>query len=214
MDLKSIARILIVLHAGLGGIALLAGAGALVARKGRRLHRKAGIAFFYSMMASAILALIISFLPNHANIFLFSIGAFSIYFLLSGVRSLQYKRKIASFLMDKIIAYLIIAVGLFMILFPIIRIGKPNIVLLVLGLIGLIFGVRDLMLLKDEIRLRKNWLKLHLGKMTGGYIAAVSAFFVVNQILPGIWNWFVPGAVGSVFIAYWISKLDKTSRPT
>ena len=45
--------------------------------------------------------------------------------------------------------------------------------------------------------------------MTGGYIAAVSAFFVVNQILPGIWNWFVPGIIGSGYITYWMIKLNK-----
>ena len=63
-------------------------------------------------------------------------------------------------------------------------------------------------------RIRKGWLKLHLGKMTGGYIAAVSAFFVVNQILPGISNWFVPSVVGSVFITYWMNKLNKPKTLT
>ena len=45
--------------------------------------------------------------------------------------------------------------------------------------------------------------------MTGGYIDAVSVFFVVNQILPSVWNWFVPTLVGSIYIAYWINKLNK-----
>ena len=69
--------------------------------------------------------------------------------------------------------------------------------------------LRDLKLFQDIQRIKKNWLKLHLGKMTGGYIAAVSAFFVVNQILPGIWNWFVPGIIGSGYITYWMIKLNK-----
>ena len=44
--------------------------------------------------------------------------------------------------------------------------------------------------------------------MTGGYISAVSAFFVVNDILPGLWNWFMPGIVGGIYINYMIRKLE------
>jgi hypothetical protein len=96
-----------------------------------------------------------------------------------------------------------------MILYPIILNGKPNIVLLVFGMVGLVFGLRDLKLFSDIERLKNSWLKLHLGKMMGGYIAAVSAFFVVNQILPGIWNWFVPGIIGGGYITYWMMRLNK-----
>ena len=60
--------------------------------------------------------------------------------------------------------------------------------------------------------LQKNWVKLHLGKITGSYIAAVSAFFVVNKILPGIWNWFVPGIIGGLYITYWIIKINKKAH--
>ena len=53
---------------------------------------------------------------------------------------------------------------------------------------------------------------MHLGKMMGGYISAVTAFFVVNQIIPGMWNWFVPGVVGGVYISYWMMKLTKKTN--
>jgi hypothetical protein len=96
-----------------------------------------------------------------------------------------------------------------MIIYPVIMLGKLNMVLLVFGIVGLVFSIRDIRLYKDLKQLKKNWLKLHLGKMTGGYIAAVSAFFVVNQVLPGIWNWFVPGIIGGVYISYWMIKLNK-----
>jgi hypothetical protein len=98
-----------------------------------------------------------------------------------------------------------------MVTYPIILYSKLNLILTVFGLASIVFGLRDLSRLKDVKRLRKGWLKLHLGKMTGGYIAAVSAFFVVNQILPSVWNWFVPTLVGSIYIAYWINKLNKKS---
>lgn len=201
--------LILVVHAPLGFLALLAGAIALVAKKGSKIHKKAGMGFFSTMLVSSITALTISILPNHRNPFLFSIGLFSIYFLISGYRSIKFKRTNPSLLGDRLIAYCICLTGLSMVLFPAVVYLKFNVVLSVFGIVGLVFGIRDLRLFKEPNRLKRSWLKLHLGKMTGGYIAAVSAFFVVNQILPGIWNWFVPGIAGGIFIAYRIRKLEE-----
>lgn len=209
METDQIAKFLIYfVHAPLGGVALLAGGVALIAKKGFRVHKKSGIIFFYSLLISGIAAFIISLLPNHESPFLFAVGIFSTYFLLGGYRSLKFKQKDVNLVPDKIIAFVIIAAGLLMILYPIILERKLNIVLLVFGIVGIGFGVRDLKLFKDRKQVRKKWLKLHIGKMTGGYIASVSAFFVVNQILPGLWNWFLPGIIGSIYISFWIRKIS------
>lgn len=205
-----IAQILIFyIHAPLGFIALLTGGIALIVKKGGKVHKRMGRVFYYSMLTSAIAAFVISVLPNHTSPFLFSIGLFSSYFLISGLRSLFYKRPSFSLQYDKLIAYLILITGIGMILYPVVLYQKLNIILAVFGIVGVGFGFRDLKMLKQEEETRKNWLPLHVGKMTGGYIAACSAFFVVNEILPGIWNWFVPGIIGSVYISYWMSKLNK-----
>lgn len=81
------------IHAPLGGIALLSGGVSLVSKKGSPLHKKSGKVFFYSMLLSAFSALVVSVLPNHESPFLFSIGLFSTYFLVNGIRSLKYKQK-------------------------------------------------------------------------------------------------------------------------
>lgn len=215
MEIEKLAEILIYyIHAPLGGIALLTGGISLIAKKGNNVHKKSGKIFFFSMLFSAISAFIISVLPNHESPFLFSIGLFSTYFLVSGLRSLKFKQKEFELKTDKIIAYLITLTGISMILYPIILYSKLNIILTVFGIVGIVFGLRDLKLFQNIQRIKKNWLKLHLGKMTGGYIAAVSAFFVVNQILPGIWNWFVPGIIGSGYITYWMIKLNKKKPVT
>lgn len=207
MELEKIAQTLIYIHAALGGVALLAGAIAILVKKGKSTHRQSGKVFFYSMLISAFIALVVSWMPGHESPFLFSIGVFSSYFLLSGYRSLNFKQKEFDLKVDRVIAYAILIIGLVMIGYPIILNGNLNVVLLVFGIVGLVFGIRDLKLFLDPKPLKKKWLRLHLGKMTGGYIAAVTAFFVVNQILPGIWNWFVPGVIGSGFITYWMRKL-------
>lgn len=212
MEIEKIGEVLIYfIHAPLGAIALLAGGIALVVKKGNKVHKKSGKVFYFSMLLSAMAALLIAVLPNHKSPFLFSIGLFSSYFLISGLRSLTYKQKEVDLKMDKIIAYLIMITGITMVLYPLILERKLNVILTVFGTAGLMFGTRDLLLFRDIERLKNKWLDLHLGKMTGGYIAAITAFFVVNEILPGIWNWFVPAMVGSVYITFWRRKLNKSA---
>ncbi len=210
MEFEQIIQKLIIIHAVFGGIALLAGGMAISVRKGSSTHKKSGKVFFFSMLFSAAISLIVALLPNHENPFLFSIGIFSAYFLISGYRSLRYKNQDFKLGLDRLISYILILTGISMIIYPLLNEGKINIVLLVFGIVSLIFGGRDLMLYQKPEKLRKDWLKLHLGKMTGGYIAAMTAFIVVNEVLPGILNWFAPGLIGGFFIAYWLKKVGKT----
>lgn len=198
---------LIWIHAGLGGLALLSGGVALISRKGLTAHKSAGKVFFYSMLLSALVALVVSMLPGHTNPFLFSIGLFSSYFIVTGYRALRFKQREVNLGMDKFLAWFILLVGVSMILYPLIALSKLNIVLTVFGLISLAFGIRDLSNYRNPERLRKKRLKQHLSKMCGGYIAAVTAFLVVNQVLPGIWNWFIPTVIGTAYITFWMRKL-------
>ena len=150
MEIERIAEILIYfIHAPLGGIALLAGGISLIAKKGNNVHKKSGRVFFFSMLFSAISAIIISVLPNHESPFLFSIGLFSTYVLISGLRSLKFKQKEFQLKTEKIIAYLITLTGIVMILYPALLFSKLNIILTVFGVVGIVFGLRDLKLFKD-----------------------------------------------------------------
>lgn len=210
MDLQKGAQILIYLHAGLGGIALLAGLVALLAQKGRGVHKKSGLAFFYALLFSTSTALIISLLPRHESPFLFAIGIFSAYFIITGYRALRFKKGIPKLLVDKLISWTMIVTGLCMVLLPIILSHKINIILSVFGIVGLLFALRDLRLFTNYQKLKSSWLQLHLGKMIGGYIAATTAFVVVNNLFSGIYGWFIPGIIGGFYIAYWTRKLKKT----
>ena len=202
-------QILIYIHAAFGGIALLAGLVSIIAKKGKNIHRKSGLVFFYSMMLSGIIAMIVAVLPNHESPFLFAVGIFSLYFVLTGNRALNFKRKNPDLKIDKLISIIMIATGVLMILLPIILTKSINIVLVVYAIVGIIFSVSDLILFRNPERLRKGWLKLHLGKMLGGYISATTAFVVVNEFFPSFYGWFIPGIVGSFIIAYWMRKMNK-----
>ncbi|OXB24814.1 DUF2306 domain-containing protein [Flavobacterium tructae] len=209
MEKEQLIQIFIYFHALFGGIALLSGSISLATKKGKSIHKKSGKLFYYTMLLSALTALIISSLPKHESSFLFSISLFSSYFTITGYRALQFKNKNINLKTDKIISGIMIITGILMILYnPLIN-QKINIVLTVLGLVGLLFSTRDFLLFQNKTNLQKVWLKLHLGKMIGGYISATTAFIVVNQFIPNIYGWFIPGTIGGFYIVYWIRKLNK-----
>lgn len=198
---------LIFIHAAFGGVALISGGVALSSKKGGKWHKRSGKLFFISMLISAMLSLIVALSPHHENPFLFSIGIFSSYLLISGYRSLRFKTSVEEIGMDKLISYIVIFTGLAMVLVPVIFQQKINIVLSIFGIIGVAFGIRDLVLFQNLKQLKKSWLKLHLGKMTGGYISAITAFLVVNNVFSGMINWLLPTILGTAFITFWMIKI-------
>jgi uncharacterized membrane protein len=212
MNKEQIIQILIYFHALFGCVALLSGFISLIAKKGKKTHKKSGKLFYYCMLLSALTALIIASLPQHESSFLFAIGIFSSYFIITGYRALRFKNRNISLKTDKIISLVMIFTAILMILYNPLVHQKINIVLTVLGIVGLIFSTRDLILYKNTDQLNKVWLKLHLGKMIGGYISATTAFVVVNNFFSSFYGWFVPGTIGGFYIIYWIKKLNKQQQ--
>ena len=202
-------QLAIIIHAALGRIALLAGLIAIISKKGQPIHKKSGIVFYYAMIASGASAIVIALMPKHENPFLIAVGVFSLYFVIGGYRALRFKSMTSSIKNDKILSIIMLITGALMILLPLVISQSINLVLLIFGIIGILFALRDLKLYQNRERLKKGWLKLHLGKMLGGYISATTAFVVVNGFFPGIYNWFIPGIIGTIYITYWMKKIDK-----
>lgn len=100
-----------------------------------------------------------------------------------------------------------IVTGVLMIFLPVLLNKSINLILLVFAVTGISFSVRDLILFKNAKRLKEGWLKLHLGKMMGGYISAATAFVVVNNVFPSYFGWFIPGIIGGFVITYWMRKV-------
>ncbi|MBK7964986.1 MAG: hypothetical protein IPK10_06670 [Bacteroidetes bacterium] len=77
------------LHIISGGLALLAGPVAMFNQDGGKIHRKAGIIYFYSMMVIFVSSIILSIVRE--NWFLFMVGIFSCYLVSTGYRALKLK---------------------------------------------------------------------------------------------------------------------------
>jgi hypothetical protein len=205
INMEQFLKILIYIHAALGGIALLSGLLALSVAKGQSVHKKAGKIFFYSMCLSAILSMVVSVMPNHSNLFLTGIAIITLYSLVKGYRALLLKRKPTDFTIDKLACGFLFLVGLGLLGFS--ALHEWNIVSLSFAGMSLFFSVRDFLSYGKPEELYKNWLKIHLGNMIGGYIAAVTAFVVVNNMFPSFWGWFAPTLVGVPYILYWNRRL-------
>lgn len=204
-------KTLITSHIVLGTIALFAGFVALLATKGNKTHRLAGKIFFYTMLASALVAIYIALMPNHENSFLLAIGIFTNYFLLSGYAALKYRNRSANIL-EQSISWIMLLTGILMIALPIYFNKSINIIITVFGILSIFLAIRDIFLFRKPEQLKEKWLTLHLTKMVSGYISAFSAFLVANNVFPIVYlNWFLPGIIGGFYIAYWIGKVEKSS---
>ena len=192
-----------------GSIGLLSGMWNLVARKGGARHRTVGRVFGVAMLAAGISALVLATL--HPNPFLFIVGVFTLYMV--GTGWLRLKRDLAATRPGSLEFALTLAMGLAGVAFVVLGAielfrGVPfGVVYLTFGAIGLLFVRRDVQDLRRKIAPNKR-IAAHLQRMVGAYIAALTAFLVVNAghmhgSIPGVVYWLLPTAVLTPLIIKW-----------
>ncbi|MHA8066122.1 hypothetical protein V7S76_05475 [Aquirufa sp. ROCK2-A2] len=205
---------LIYFHAFFGAIGLITGALSIIVKKGANVHRKTGRIFSYSMIISSIISLVIAQMPNHENTFLFSIGIFTIYLVLSGNRALTFQSKIktGAEIVDKIISGGMFLISLIMITLGILGIIQAigfSVLYAFFGGFGLFLSVNDFRNFHKHHQNKKSWLAIHIGRMVGAYIATTTAFLVVALQTNSLFFWISPTIVGTTGIIYWIRKSQK-----
>ena len=208
--MENIIKTFIYIHAFFGGIGLLFGFLSVLFVKGSVNHKKAGTVFSYAMIISSLISLPICLLPKHENNFLFLIGIFTIYLVVSGNRVLIYKKKKEVAMTDKIVSGVMFIASVLMLVFGIINLLKNNlggILFLFFGLIAFMFSIRDYRFYTNLDK--SKILKFHIGKMSGTYIASITAFLVAGIHLQGILYWILPTVIGTFFIIYWTKKTTK-----
>jgi len=202
------------LHIAAGIVALFAGLGALVTRKGGWRHRQVGKVFLVSMgVVVATVFVLVAIDPVAFRIILTLVAIFSGYLAFSGYRVLSRKRPTSTaHMVDWGAAGSVVLACVGLGLWGINWFLDGNsfgVVMIVFGGIGIAFGTLDIRSFYGENS--GEWMVNHLQRMIGAFIATVSAVSAVNLTSElGIIAWLWPTLLGVPLIAYWSNKYSSS----
>ena len=208
-------KIILTLHILGGTVGLITGTINLVRKKGDKKHKLIGKIFAYGMYIAGFASLALSIL--HPNYFLFIVGVFTIYLVGTGNRYI-YLKMLANdqrpTIIDWVLSVGMLLSGLVFIGFGTYHLINGNnfgIVFSVFGLIGLSSVKADFNNYKGKSKEKNYWLLAHINRMTGGYIAATTAFLVVNFkyipiSLPPTIVWLLPTLILMPLVFFWTKK--------
>lgn len=213
--MPTLTHILLILHITCGAIGLLSGTFNIIRRKGDHLHRRIGLIFAWTMIINGISAISLSLI--NPNYFLTIIGIFTLYMVGTGYRYIYLRMHLVNNdpkALDWLLTSGMAVAGLAFIVLGILKLVQLDFfgcVYLVFGGIGGLFVRRDLQNYRGLSLDRNYWLLAHLQRMTGGYIAALTAFLVVNghffpSFIPSMVIWLLPTMVITPFIIRWSSQ--------
>ena len=219
--METIIKIFLALHIAGGTSSLIAGAIAMAAPKGKRVHNLAGRTYYWSMAAVCASAVVMCILKPQQ--FLFYVAIFSFYLAFTGERMTKRKRPSdAAAVQDWAAAILAALAGTVllvrggMLLAGGTSFGWVNVVF---GAFCLGFSANDMRLFVKPPQEKMHWFFTHLTRMIGAYIATFTAFCVVNlKFLPSLAVWLMPTVLGTLGIALWTAyyrrKFAVTAKKT
>jgi hypothetical protein len=207
----TVIRIALWIHVLAGTVALLVAPGALLTVKGGPAHRRWGKIYFWAMTVVAVTAVGVGYWRS--RVFLVLVAVFSFYAALSGYRVLYRKRpelgqRATTF--DWISAVLTLLASSALMVMGILQPSptwrRLSVVAVVLGTIGLALAARDVRAFLKPPRDRNAWWYHHMTSMIASYIAAVTAFSVVNfTFLPLTAKWLWPTMISTPAIFIWVT---------
>ncbi len=202
--------IVVVIHALSGVLALLSGLLNMVGSKKGKRHRAVGSFFVFMMLTSALTGILLAL--TSGNWFLTVVGVFTAFMAYTGW---VYQRKNNFTIPDVVAVFIMAGVGIFMTGYGIgLLLGG-----VVFGLVHVVFGGISLALVRTDLLVitkRKLFSQVagvqHISRMTGAFIAALTAFLVVNESLfanyvPGFFIWLLPTVLFTPFAVYWSRNL-------
>jgi uncharacterized membrane protein len=217
--LKLAADALLFLHIAGGTVGLLSGAAALIARKGGRAHRIAGLVFVVSMTIMASIGAVVSpFLPipQRANVVA---GMLTLYLVLSSWLAVRNKQIVPGRLdiAGLIVALTTMAAGALWAVqasnSPTGTLdGSPPQAFYVFIIIGSLAATGDLRLLIKGRIAGTPRLSRHLWRMCIALLIASGSFFLGQQRVMPVWMrgspWlFVPTFAPLVLMIYWLIRI-------
>jgi len=190
----------------------------LLTAKGGKTHRRWGQVYFWAMAVVAVTALVLALW--RPILFLAFISVFSFYFAFRGYRVLRRKNpQQGPGALDWTAALVALLGSISLIALGVLRPSpvwmQLSVVAIAFGVIGVSFAGGDIWKFFHPPTDRRFWWYAHMAGMVGSYIAAVSAFSVVNfHFLPTAVRWLWPSAVGVPGLIVWVNYYKaKFSRP-
>lgn len=213
--MEKLLSVILIFHIVGGILSLLSGLLAIVTLKGGRLHRAGGKIFFAAMTLVFVTAVIMAIVKGLT--FLLMVAFFSYHMLLRGYRALYLKRQhqgLKLALPDVLINGMGIIFNTGLLIWGISHLfsngNYVHIVAVFFGFLGISMAGSDVKRLLIPPTDKKQWLYSHIGSMGGAYIAAVTAFMVVNvHFLPGLVVWTAPAVIGLGLISMAIRQYRK-----
>lgn len=207
-------RIVLVLHILGGATGLVTGSINITRHKGDLIHRKTGTIFLFGMLTAGFSSLILS--AMHPNFFLFIVGVFTLYMTATGRRFLFFKNHVkkSPASLDWFLTISMLIASIVFISLGVLKLLKGDtfgIALLVFGFLGIRFTRVDMTNYNGKSKIKNYWLTGHLQRMIGSYIAALTAFQVVNgnyipEVFPAFLVWILPTIILVPFIIRWTRK--------
>ena len=207
--------VILAIHIISGGIGLITGSINLIRKKGDTRHKFIGKIFSYTMMATGFSAIVLSIM--HPSFFLFIVGSFTIYLIGTGNRYIYLKllnKDQKPAYIDWTLTIMMLLTGIVFLILGLKKILDAQ----YFGIVFVVFGFLSLRLVQwdfsnysGKAKTINYWLLAHIQRMTGGYIAAMTAFLVVNTNnfpiqLPGALMWLLPTIILTPFIVKWSNK--------
>ena len=210
--LEGLRVVLLGLHIAGGTLGLLCAMGALASRKGGKMHVGCGRFFIGGMAVAGVTAVALAVIASDA--FLLSIALFSGAQVFAGWRYARLRDGEANWL-DTWVTAMLGVVSIWMIwrgTEMLLGNNSLGLALLFFGLIGILLAWRDFKVRRrgavGSLRIR-----LHMARMMGGTIAAVTAVMVVNVSLGPPWLvWILPSLVMVPWIFWWARRIPTPAK--
>lgn len=211
--MEAIFKFALIVHVATGAVSLVTGTMIFLRKKGDAKHRRTGRIFYYAMFIAGLSALFLSIVhPNH---FLFTVGIFTLYLVITGLRYLRLKGSTEDVQsIDWGVSITMLTTSILIALLGIkgLIAGRSfGIIFMLFGLSGGLFSIMDFYNFIGKFKTRNFWLLVHLQRMTGAYIASATAFLVVNAKyiplnIPPLLYWVLPSIVLVPVILFWNRK--------
>lgn len=180
-----------VVHIVAGSLGIISGFIALYASKGAKLHRKAGMVFFYAMFTTAVVGMSIAMIRGVAPAINIPAGLLTAYLIVTGLTTVRPVR-VGSRTLQVVALIVALGVGFTSISFALeaianggMRNDMPPYPFLMFGIVALLGSLGDIRVMRSGALRGAQRLARHLWRMCFAlFIAALSFFIGQADVFP------------------------------